>query len=149
MDQKADCIFCINEVSATDNATAHEQIIKGYKYWWLLLQPKVKRSKTKQAAGLLVTKRHIEAVSLATNEEAAELIRIIKDAAKSLCEAVGTMYTGQESIGFNQGFEAGQTVQHAHVHVLPVSESDPPELKVRGGIGGAFEALRELRLSKQ
>jgi diadenosine tetraphosphate (Ap4A) HIT family hydrolase len=104
-----------------------------------------KRNKTKQAAGMLVSKRHIKEVSLASPNEAIELIGIVKDAAKRLCETVGTIYTNQETVGFNQGSDAGQTIRHAHVHILPVSESDPAELKVRGGIGGAFEALRELR----
>lgn len=95
---------------------------------------------------MLVSKRHIECVSLASQEEAAELLSVVKDSAKRLCDATDTLYTDQETVGFNHGSEAGQTVMHAHVHILPVSESDPDELKVRGGIGGAFEALRRERL---
>lgn len=79
-------------------------------------------------------------------EEWAELRAIIKDASGRLCVAVGVTYVDQETIGFNQGGEAGQTVAHAHIHVLPVALQDPQELKVRGGIGGAFEALRRERL---
>jgi diadenosine tetraphosphate (Ap4A) HIT family hydrolase len=149
MKQPAPCVFCIQDPSIGNNSIAPDQIIGSYEYWWLLLQPKAKRDKTKQAAGMLVAKRHMETVSLATADEAAELIHIVKDAARTLCGAVGSTYTDQETVGFNQGAEAGQTVNHAHVHVLPVSESDPAELKVRGGIGGAFEALRENRLSSQ
>lgn len=96
---------------------------------------------------MLISKRHIENVSLASEREATELITVIKDSAKKLCEATNSIYTNQETVGFNQGNEAGQTVMHAHVHILPVSESDPSELKVRGGIGGAFEALRRERLT--
>lgn len=79
--------------------------------------------------------------------EWAELREIITDASQRLCAAVGTTYAGQETVGFNQGAEAGQAVGHAHVHILPVSNEDPTALKKRGGIGGAFEALRRERLS--
>ena len=71
---------------------------------------------------------------------------ILKDAASRLCDRVGVTYAGQETIGVNHGAEAGQTVFHSHVHVLPVAVEDPAELKVRAGIGGAFEALRRERL---
>jgi diadenosine tetraphosphate (Ap4A) HIT family hydrolase len=140
------CIFCINNEKIGTAGVSPDRILDSYDYWWLILQPEAKREKTKLAAGMLIAKRHIEIVSHITSEEAAEVMHIIKPAAQSLCEAVGSTYTDQETVGFNQGSEAGQTVKHAHVHVLPVSIEDPVELKVRGGIGGAFEALRESRL---
>ena len=84
----------------------------------------------------------------ATTEEWSELKGIIADAAKRLCDETGATYTGQETVGFNQGKHAGQTVAHAHVHILPVADEDPEELKIRGGIGGAFEALHRERLEK-
>ena len=94
----------------------------------------------------MVAKKHTANVSDVSEGAATELLKVTKEAARLLCEKVGTTYTDQETIGFNQGGEAGQTVMHAHVHILPVSLEDPKELKVRGGIGGAFEALREKRL---
>lgn len=102
--------------------------------------------KTKQAAGLLISRRHFAELPDASSDEVIELKNILKDAAQKLCDATGTTYTGQETIGFNQGAEAGQTVFHCHVHLLPVAEEDPEELKTRAGIGGAFEALRRERL---
>jgi diadenosine tetraphosphate (Ap4A) HIT family hydrolase len=141
------CIFCINPSSKKSLGIESERILHEYEFWWLVLQLEEKRRSTKQSAGMLISKRHIENASLANSLEAAELIAVIKDSANKLCEATNTTYTNQETIGFNQGSDAGQTVMHAHVHILPVSESDPSELKVRGGIGGAFEALRRERLS--
>lgn len=140
------CIFCIDDPALGSSRVEPDSIIDGYDYWWLILQPEAKREKTKQAAGMLVAKRHIDIVSMVTSAEAVELINCVKSAAETLCRTVGTKYTNQETVGYNQGPDAGQTVSHAHVHILPVSEEDPQELKMRGGIGGAFEALRQARL---
>lgn len=85
-----------------------------------------------------MTKRHISSPQEASEEETVELLQVIQDAASKLCEATGTTYTDQETVGFNRGKEAGQTVMHAHVHILPVAVEDPAEMKQRGGIGGAF-----------
>jgi len=123
-----------------------DRIIKEYDSWWLVLQPEAKRQKTKQAAGILITKRHVAVPSKLNAKEAAELFAIYKDAAQTLCGKVGVTYTGQETVGFNEGAMAGQTINHTHIHILPVAEEDPAALKVRGGIGGAFEALRLERL---
>jgi diadenosine tetraphosphate (Ap4A) HIT family hydrolase len=140
------CIFCISNPANGVADNPADRVLKGYNSWWLILQPEAKRAATKQSAGLLITKRHIAVASEVNADEAAELFTIFKDAAKVLCETVGTTYTGQETIGFNEGAAAGQTINHAHVHILPVAEEDPEVLKVRGGIGGAFEALRSQRL---
>ncbi len=123
-----------------------DRTIKTYRYWRLVLQPEAKRQKTKQAAGMLISIRHAEAPSALNEQESTELFAIYKDASRTLCEHVGVTYTGQETIGFNEGSMAGQTINHAHIHILPVAEEDPEALKVRGGIGGAFEALRSERI---
>jgi diadenosine tetraphosphate (Ap4A) HIT family hydrolase len=146
MEPHEPCIFCIDNPAAGVGGNPADPILKAYDYWWLIIQPAAKRAKTKQAAGLLIPKRHVAVVSELEPEEAAELLAIYKDASKVLCDTVGVTYTGQETVGFNEGLAAGQTVQHAHIHVLPVAEEDPEALKARGGIGGAFEALRAERL---
>ena len=140
-----ECVFCINPETLSSAGVERNRVIKQYTHWWLLLQREDKLRTTKQAAGLLVAKHHVSEVSQVSPEAAAELVATVKESAKLLCEKVGSTYTNQETVGFNQGPEAGQTIMHAHVHVLPVSAEDPAWLKVRAGIGGAFEALREKR----
>ena len=142
------CIFCISDQATPISDDPANRVIKAYKHWWLVLQPEAKRQKTKQAAGMLIAKRHVEVPSKLNAQEAAELFAIYKDASQALCEHVGVTYTGQETVGFNEGAMAGQTIHHAHIHVLPVAQEDPEALKVRGGMGGAFEALRSERLGR-
>lgn len=136
-----DCIFCLYDENVDKTRQVYE-----YVHWRLALQLPEKLQKTKQSAGLLVSRRHFAELSEASDEEVIELKNILKDASKRLCNAASTTYSGHETVGFNQGAEAGQTVFHCHVHLLPVAEEDPEELKTRAGIGGAFEALRRERL---
>lgn len=143
----ADCVFCISDRRAGTAGIEPERILKEYGHWWLVLQQPAKREKTVQAAGMLLAKRHVTRISGADSKAFGEIPGILHDASATLCEAVGSVYTTQTRLGGNEGPEAGQTVNHAHIHILPVSESDPAALKIRGGIGGAFEALRAARLA--
>lgn len=132
------CPFCNLEI-------AESQKIHEYMYWNLFLQSHEKRQRTKEAAGFLATKDHVEKPELVSDESWLELKKVIPDATRRLCAAAGMAYRGSETVGFNQGEDAGQTVKHAHVHILPSTDEDPTELRTRGGIGGAFEALRKSR----
>ena len=133
------CPFC-------DISKATAEMFYSYEFWNLFLQNKEKRQGTRQAAGFLALKRHEPATTDTTHKEWDEVREIIKDAAGRLCERVGVNYADQEVVGFNCGRDAGQTVQHAHIHILPIAEEDPAELKGRAGMGAAFEALHRERM---
>lgn len=142
------CIFCINHPGAGTSGIEPERILKAYNNWWLVVQPEERRNVLVKAAGLLIARRAISVMTEATAEEFGEIITIADDASETLCKSVGATYTGQFRGGFSEGSEAGQSVPHAHYHLLPVSQEDPPEMKIGAGIGGAFGALRELRLGE-
>ena len=64
-------------------------------------------------------------------EDASDLLRVLK---KKLEEKDETI-TGF-NIGMNSGESAGQTVMHAHIHLIPRRRGDTPN--PRGGVRGVI-----------
>lgn len=143
MSASSECIFCFDSLEGNE-AVEGERVLHEFEYWWLVQQPEVQRRKTIRAAGMLVAKRHFEVVSLATPKEWDEVKEVMHRSGIILCEAVGMEYTGQTRLGFNEGSDVGQTVEHAHIHVLPQGDADP--LWERAGIMGAFTELHSARM---
>lgn len=133
------CPFCNTVESVSEK-------IYSYEFWNLFVHAEEKRNNTRQAAGFLALRRHDPNVIDVSSDEWGEIQKITGNAALRLCEHVGVTYTNQEITGFNRGLGAGQTVQHAHIHIFPIAEEDPPEMKGRVGMGAAFEALHKERL---
>jgi mutator protein MutT len=78
---------------------------------------------------LLIPKRHAPTLFDATPEERAELMAAV-DKARQAIEK--TRAPDGYNIGFNIGEAAGQTVFHAHLHVIPRYAGDAPN--PRGGV---------------
>jgi mutator protein MutT len=78
---------------------------------------------------LLIPKRHAPTLFDATPEERAELMAAV-DRARNAIE--GSYAPDGYNIGFNIGQAAGQTVFHAHLHVIPRYAGDVPN--PRGGV---------------
>ena len=133
------CPFCNTAESVSTK-------IHAYDFWDLFLHAEEKRMATRQAAGFLALRRHVPSVADIESGEFLEFQRTIKDAARRLCDDIGVTYSDQEVVGFNRGADAGQTVQHAHIHILPIAKEDPAELKGRAGMSAAFEALHRERI---
>ena len=145
------CIFCIEDpaIGTGDGGIEPGRILKRYNAWWLILHREEKRTEMgRVAAGFFVARRAVALIGQLPAEDFGEIVTIVHDAARTLCIAVRSTYTNQYTVGLNEGIEAGQNIAHAHVHIFPVCQQDPKELKVRAGIGGAFAALRNERLSK-
>ncbi len=75
---------------------------------------------------LVIPRRHVQSIWELTTEEYADafnLIRQVKDVLQKKFEPQGF------NIGVNCGEAAGQTVFHAHIHIVPRYTGDIPRLK--------------------
>jgi diadenosine tetraphosphate (Ap4A) HIT family hydrolase len=78
---------------------------------------------------LVVPARHVASLSDLTAEEEAELWALVREVREDLA---GSHDLDGFNIGVNDGEAAGQTVRHAHVHVIPRRRGDVPD--PRGGV---------------
>ncbi len=78
---------------------------------------------------LVVPRRHETDFFALTDAEHAAVIDLVRTVRHDLAGSTGT--TGF-NVGVNVGADAGQTVDHAHVHVIPRYPGDVPD--PRGGI---------------
>jgi len=78
---------------------------------------------------LILPKRHIESLFDVTGEEQAEIMAAVREAKHALDAELSP---DGFNIGVNIGVAAGQTVMHAHVHVIPRFKGDAAD--PRGGI---------------
>lgn len=87
---------------------------------------------------LVVPARHVKYVTELEPDEWTDLWAVVR--------AI-TAYAERESdgvnVGFNAGTAAGQTIAHAHVHVIPRFTGDVPDPRggIRGVIGGGPRTL--------
>jgi diadenosine tetraphosphate (Ap4A) HIT family hydrolase len=84
---------------------------------------------------LVVARRHVDDVFDLRADEFAEVIRLIQSARTRLGSTLNP--TGF-NIGVNVGRDAGQTIPHVHVHIIPryAGDSADPTGGVRGVILG-------------
>ena len=78
---------------------------------------------------LVIPRKHVASVyDLTIQEQNAvwDLVRIVRE------RLLGELKPDGFNIGVNDGVAAGQTVPHAHVHVIPRRAGDVPD--ARGGI---------------
>jgi diadenosine tetraphosphate (Ap4A) HIT family hydrolase len=78
---------------------------------------------------LVIPKRHVASIFDLSNEEQAALSRLV---AQVRAKLLADLDPDGFNIGVNDGRAAGQTVMHAHIHVIPrrKGDSDDP----RGGL---------------
>jgi len=83
---------------------------------------------TSPGHALVVPKRHVENYFDCTPEEKAALWEMVETVRRILEERKPDGF----NIGFNVGKAGGQTVFHAHIHVIPRYDGDVPDPK--GGV---------------
>jgi diadenosine tetraphosphate (Ap4A) HIT family hydrolase len=82
---------------------------------------------------LIIPKRHIASLFEATAVEREALFDLLADMRKSL---MTDRNPNGFNIGINEGADAGQTVMHLHIHLIPRYTGDMPD--PRGGIRWIF-----------
>ena len=79
---------------------------------------------------LIISKRHVETFFELTLSERISCFDLLGQVKEKLVEMDGTI-TGF-NVGFNSGKDAGQTIMHCHIHLIPRRKDDVVE--PRGGI---------------
>ena len=83
---------------------------------------------------LIITKRHVVSYFQCSQEEHDE-IPIVLDTLKTKFKILDEAITGF-NIGMNIGKDAGQTIFHCHIHIIPRRQGDTPNPK--GGVRGVI-----------
>jgi diadenosine tetraphosphate (Ap4A) HIT family hydrolase len=78
---------------------------------------------------LVVPRRHVRRLEELSSQEWTELFELVRFICREVAAEPGVE---GYNLGVNNGRAAGQTVDHAHVHVIPRRSGDVPD--PRGGI---------------
>ena len=117
-----DCIFCDKTNCKVISSTKHFFIIRDTAY------PVTKHHT------LIITNRHEEDFFSLTDEEMEDLKDILKrqkEELKNLDKEISAF-----NIGVNIGKDAGQSIMHCHIHLIPRRKGDVDD--PRGGVRGVI-----------
>ena len=78
---------------------------------------------------LVIPTRHVASIMELNNDEYRDCWDLVREVQRKLSEICST---AAFNIGINLGAAAGQTVEHAHIHVIPRYEGDVQD--PRGGV---------------
>jgi len=78
---------------------------------------------------LVVSRRHLARLEELDSDEWAEVFSLVQEVCRELCRRDGV---DGVNVGFNSGLAAGQTIEHAHVHVISRRQGDVAD--PRGGV---------------
>ena len=87
---------------------------------------------------LIITKRHVASYFDLSDQERQELQNLLDEHQQLINEEDETV--SGFNIGINCGEDAGQTVMHCHVHLIPRRNGDIND--PRGGVGGVIPEKR-------
>jgi ATP adenylyltransferase len=117
-----DCIFC-NKTNCT--------VISTTKYFFIIRDTAYPVTKHHT---LIITNRHIANFFELTKEEMAELGEILKNQKEEL-KKLDKEISGF-NVGVNIGKDAGQSIMHCHLHLIPRRKGDVED--PRGGVRGVI-----------
>ena len=117
----SNCIFC---------NLPSDRIVAEYKYFYVIRDA----FPVTDLHSLIITKRHVVSYFRCNQEEINEL-PLILDTQKTELTLIDDTITGF-NIGMNIGEDAGQTVFHFHMHIIPRRKGDTKYPK--GGVRGVI-----------
>ena len=83
---------------------------------------------------LIISKRHIQSFFELTDSEISSYTKILNKCRIDLLDQDSSI--SGFNVGFNDGVDAGQTIMHCHVHIIPRRSGDV--INPRGGIRGVI-----------
>jgi len=116
-----DCIFCNLEASRIEDENTLFLVIKD-------LYP------VTEGHTLIIPKRHVPSFFELTDEEQTSFFEMLQ-AQKHKLASMDETITGF-IVGINDGEDAGQTVMHCHIHLIPRRNGDMKN--PRGGVRGVI-----------
>lgn len=91
---------------------------------------------------LVIPKRHVKTLWELTDEELKDLYTVMKQTDDWIFE---WYHPDGENIGINEGYAAGQTVEHLHIHIIPRYEGDVSD--PTGGVRGVIPHKQKYKKS--
>ena len=116
-----DCIFCNLEPSRIEDRNEFFVAIKD-------LYP------VTEGHTLIIPNRHVESFFELTRDEEIAMLDMLSSQRQELSE-LDTSITGF-NVGINDGEDAGQTIMHCHIHLIPRRKGDMES--PRGGVRGVI-----------
>ena len=122
MSSVEDCIFCSKK---------NCKIIKSTKFFFIIRDTAYPVTKHHT---LIITNRHVSSYFDLDKDEIVELDKVIKQQKKELIN-LDSGISGF-NIGVNIGEDAGQSIMHCHIHLIPRRKGDVKD--PRGGVRGVI-----------
>ena len=131
MSSLEDCIFCSKK---------NCKIIKSTKFFFIIRDTAYPVTKHHT---LIVTNRHVSSYFDLKKDEILELDEVIKQQKKELINLDNTI--SGFNIGANVGKDAGQSIMHCHIHLIPRRKGDVED--PRGGVRGVIPSKQKYKRS--
>ena len=124
---KNSCIFC-NKSNC--------KIIEEKKFFFIIRDTSYPVTKHHT---LIISNRHVDDYFQLTHEELNELNQILKDQKEKL-KLLDATISGY-NVGVNIGKDAGQSIMHCHIHLIPRRKGDVDDPK--GGVRGVIPSKQK------
>ena len=124
-----DCIFC-KKINC--------KILKQLKYFFIIRDTAYPVT---EHHTLIVTNRHVSDFFELSDEENIELNQILKDQKMELKDLDSNI--SGFNVGVNIGKDAGQSIMHCHIHLIPRRKGDVED--PRGGVRGVIPERQKYR----